>query len=116
LVAGLEEANADFVFSLGVAVRPGMDFHLTGATRAGAYRAPHSAPATLWLFRREVVDDVGLWRNYTECYGNPSQGWLYRAWRAGKRIVLLPRLTAIIFESARRKDVCANRECWIQWV
>jgi len=47
--------------------------------------APHIVvPASFWVLRRELVEEIGPWRHYSECHAAPSQDWLFRAYCAGK--------------------------------
>lgn len=110
-IAGIEETGADLVFTLGLAMSPNGGTHLLGFTETGRYEPHIYAPASLWLFRRELARAIGPWHFYRQCRGIPSQDWLFRAWRAQKDLRLIPRVTVITVPSAGRKGVYANRDC-----
>jgi glycosyltransferase involved in cell wall biosynthesis len=113
----LEAAQADLVFTLGIALkRKGRDL-LTGVTPADSYVPYTAAPASTWLLRRQLVESLGGWRPYRQCHSVPSQDFLLRAWRAGFRLASEPRLTAVtIFSGDRagcyaRRDSAEHEEC-----
>lgn len=109
---GIQETGADLVFTLMDLVTPQGRNILGCATPTGRYD-PSSAtvvPASSWLLRRELVEEIGPWRFYKECYNMPSQEWLYRAWRAGKDMRLIKRMTIIAIQSGFRDKVYEKRE------
>jgi hypothetical protein len=67
-------------------------------------------PASGWLLRRTAIESVGPWRFYKDCYAIPSQDWLFRAWKAGKRLLINPELTVVAIYSGGRKLAYAKRE------
>ncbi|MEX2553012.1 MAG: hypothetical protein WD627_08455, partial [Actinomycetota bacterium] len=60
------------------------------------------APASSWMMRREVFDGLRGWRLGRDCYTDPSQDFLFRAWRVGFRIRPVREITVVIVTSARR--------------
>ncbi len=110
LAKHIDDTQADLVFSLGIAIiRDGFN-RLIGESPDGAY-APHLFyPASSWLARRELIAQFP-WRSHRALYNAPSQDVLYRAWRAGKRLVSLPRVSMIAIQSGNRPGSYANREC-----
>jgi GT2 family glycosyltransferase len=69
-------------------------------------------PASSWFCRRELINEVGPWRSYRECYSVPSQDWIYRAWKAGKDLRLVPQMTVVAILSGTRVGVYENRDVW----
>ncbi len=63
-----------------------------------------AAPASTWLFSKKMVEEIGLWRSYKEVYGAPSQDWLARMYRKGKKITILNKFTVIAVQSGNRKN------------
>lgn len=114
----LERTDADLVFALTSVAEPAERHFLYGATPTGAYDPGMFVPATAWVFRREMFDSVGPWKFYREIHNFPSQDWLFRAWRAGKKLRLLPHLTVVIVPSVAQPDAYARRhflpqaQCW----
>ncbi len=107
---GIEKTNADLVFTLGIAIKPEGSNILLGAAPDCRYYPSFAVPASLWLLKRELIDEVGPWRFYQERYTVPSQDWLIRAWKAGKDMRLIPQMTVIAIVAGSRPNVYANRE------
>lgn len=117
-VAAVEKSTADLVFALtGVAEPEGRHF-LYGPTPTGAFDPGMFVPATAWVFRREMLESVGPWKFYREIHNFPSQDWLFRAWQAGKKLQLVPKLTVMVVPSVAQPDAYSKRlarpqeECW----
>jgi hypothetical protein len=73
--------------------------------------APHlSVPASFWVMRRELADEVGPWRHHRECHATPSQDWLFRAGSLGKDLRYIPYFTAISLPSGGRPGAYAKQE------
>jgi len=107
---GLEESGADLVFTLGIAVSAGGLNQLIGAVPDNCYEPMITVPASLWVAKRELLEEIGPWKHPRECYVSPSQDLLLRAWRAGKKIRLLPRPTVIAIHSGARSGAYARRD------
>jgi glycosyltransferase involved in cell wall biosynthesis len=95
LVRTIEDQQADLAYARGVSVLPDGRRRLLGAASAGVYHPVAEVHASLWLCRRELFSEVGPWRHSRSCWAAPSQDWLLRAWRLGKRIVASDRVTVI---------------------
>lgn len=109
-IDAIEKSGADLVFTEPLIANSDGTSTVTGATALGNYEQQIFAPASTWLFRRELANDVGPWRAARECYAVPSQDWLYRAWRSGKKLVAVPRLTLIVIPSGFRRDSYKSRD------
>jgi glycosyltransferase involved in cell wall biosynthesis len=109
LTKHMDETKADLVFALGIAIiRDGFN-QLFGESPDGSY-APHLFyPASSWLARRELIAHFP-WRSHRALYNAPSQDVLYRAWRAGKRLMACPQISVIAIQSGNRLGSYANRE------
>lgn len=120
-VAHLEATGADLVFS-GVAVaepctveqfaRDELRFTLAGVSSDGDYHPYVFAPASGWILRRELMDELGGWQPARDLYIESSQDFLFRAWKAGKRVLALPAITVLAVQSGKRKDSYRRRECY----
>lgn len=102
-VNGIESSGADLVFTLALSVSADGSRLLHGATSSGSYEPYMSVPASAWLMRRETMEEVGPWPGFREIYNVPSQEWLFRAWKAGKNLRLVPRLTVVALPSGSRE-------------
>lgn len=109
-LGGIEETRADLVFTLGIDPKNRPRGHLLGAAPNLRYDPSMPVPASLWLLKRELIEEIGDWRHYRESYTVPSQDFLLRAWRAGKELRLIPRVTVIAIQSGIRANVYAQRE------
>jgi glycosyltransferase involved in cell wall biosynthesis len=54
-------------------------------------------PASAWIFRRELIHKVGLWRATLSIYRTPIQDWVMRAWRKRTRVHIGTLTTALKF-------------------
>jgi glycosyltransferase involved in cell wall biosynthesis len=102
-VATIERLGADLVFPLPLNIdRQGVP-RLYRVDVDGLYHPWTFVPASYWLMRREMAADVGAWRFSNEIWGiNTSQDFLYRAHKAGKRMVLDRRVSCLVFSSGNR--------------
>jgi glycosyltransferase involved in cell wall biosynthesis len=110
LVAEIERQGADLVFGLALQRRPDGLYSLPAASPSGHYEPQQGVAATLWLFRRELASEIGPWCSFRETYMVPSQEWLYRAWRAGKKMIMVPTVTALILPSGSRPNCYAETQ------
>ena len=109
-LAGIEKTGADLVFTLVDAVSSEGRNSLACNVPSMRYEPGLMVPASCWLCRRELIEEVGPWRFYRECHSVPSQDWLFRAWKAGKELRLVPHLTLVAIYSGSRQGVYAKRE------
>lgn len=64
-------------------------------------------PASAWVLRRRLADQVGPWRPAVALHRTPIHEWFLRAWRSGARIVSDPRITCFkmgVHHRARRHE------------
>lgn len=109
LVKVIEEQRADVAYARGISILPDGTRRLLGAAPGGVYRPVAEVHASLWLCRRELFSEVGPWRHSRTCWAIPSQDWLMRAWRQGKKIVASDRVTVIAVHAAYYQD-CYREE------
>lgn len=98
----LERERADMVFSLAEVVHPDGRKSINGASVSGLYDPFIEAPASTWLCRREFLAAVGGWPSARDIWISPSQSLLFRGWKLGKRMVLVPELTVVAVQSGSR--------------
>jgi glycosyltransferase involved in cell wall biosynthesis len=106
----LEENGADLVWPLVVKMRTDGVFTCGDLNVERRYAAHLAVPASFWVLRRELAEEIGPWRHHSKCHATPSQDWLFRAARAGKDLRYIPRLTAISLPSGGRPNAYATRE------
>ncbi len=66
-------------------------------------------PPTGVVHRREITEKIGGWRNYRELTVDPEVELWQRAYDANYGITLVPRLSAIKFPAAYRRDAYKTR-------
>ncbi|MBI3118135.1 MAG: glycosyltransferase family 2 protein [Candidatus Hydrogenedentes bacterium] len=109
-VGALREDEADIVFTLYLSIRPDGQHVLGGVCPTRAYRPHVFVPASTWLMRRATALDVGPWRMSSKCFNVPSQEWLFRAWKQGLRVRLVPHLTVLAVQAGRRPQAYRNQD------
>jgi glycosyltransferase involved in cell wall biosynthesis len=102
LVGGID-AGADLVAGLNELVGPGERF-FDIAPPASIYRPGMSITPSSLMHRRQVYERIGGWRDYREIALDPEADLCQRAVAAGFALVILPRLTAVKFPAAWRRD------------
>jgi glycosyltransferase involved in cell wall biosynthesis len=117
-LALLERSGADLVFArcavarerTSAQLRAGdWSFWTQGAGWRGRYRPGESVPASSWVFRRDLVPRVGGWRPAGAVYATSSADWLFRASRAGARLVPTGVHGVLVIASGTRRDAYAHR-------
>jgi glycosyltransferase involved in cell wall biosynthesis len=103
LVAGIE-AGADLVCSLNELVGPGERFFDLAPPRPAYVPGMSITPSAL-MHRRQVTERIGGWRDYREIALDPEADLCRRATAAGFTLTILPRLTAVKFPAAWRRDI-----------
>jgi len=109
-IDAIEKSGADLVFTEPLLANSNGTTTVNGASAFGEYAPEIFAPASTWLFRRELATQVGPWRAAQECFAVPSQDWLYRAWRSGKKMVAVSKVTLIVIASGMRSNSYASRD------
>ncbi len=110
MLEALRDTGADLVFPLVETIRPDDRPRLLGASPSGHYMPYVYVPPSAWVLRRQLIEELGPWRSARDCYENPSEDLLFRAWQAGKDMRLVPRLTVLTIPSAYRDRAYARRE------
>lgn len=107
----LQRTGADLVCSLVSRLKPGGSRMLVG-TYGSHHRegAPPHSPASAWVFKRALFEQIGGWRFYKETHEYPSVDWLDRVWRAGKRVEIAPHLTVLAVPSTIRPKSYVTRD------
>lgn len=106
----LEANDADLVWGLTDRLLSGGGRRLEGLFAAGRWTPGPLVPASSWVFRRTLADEIGPWRHRSEIRDIPSQDWLFRAWRAGARMRAVPRVTLVAIGSVKRPGSYARRD------
>ncbi len=109
-IEALDAGNVDLVFSSGISIRVDGEHVALGVTPEGEYQPYVFVPASAWVLRRQLIDQIGGWSYFRECHLIPSQDWILRAWRAGKRLRQLPQFSLLAIQSGHRPNVYRNRD------
>jgi glycosyltransferase involved in cell wall biosynthesis len=100
--------GADLAFAITRMVGPeGSDQEPIGPVQS--YKPGEWIPPTAVVHRRSVTDHVGGWRHYRELPVDPEMDLWWRAHLGGHSFAFVPRLTAVKFPAAWRRDVYKTR-------
>jgi len=103
-LTGALDAGCDLCASLNELVGPDESFFdLTPP--APVYRPGLSLTPSSLVHGRKVTERIGGWRDYRELSLDPEADLCQRAVEAGFRLVFLPRLTAVKFPAAWRRNI-----------
>ena len=104
----IQEGNADFVYPLGLTIWPDEKNRLVAFDSDP--KSHHTwLPASFWFFKRELTQQIGPWKHYSECLMPPSQDWLFRLRKAGKTIRMISEVTVVAIVATGRAGVYENR-------
>jgi len=100
-LAGLiEESKADLAHDMVASITPGGAEHAYGPPPPGLDYSRLYVPPTSWLHRRELVNEIGYWRNPDDLGWNIDFDYSRRIALAGKNVVFEPCLGVLKFFSA----------------
>ncbi|WP_245564878.1 glycosyltransferase family 2 protein [Spirosoma panaciterrae] len=102
--------TADLVFGVCALVMPDGQVNIGEVMPDSKYHPAYFIPASGWLFRKEIVNEVGYWLSYRAIWLYPSHDWLRRVYRKGKRIVPIRQLTWLAIPSGNRKNSYSERQ------
>lgn len=106
----IERTRADIVHTVALTIDHQGVAHLAGVSRHGGYDGLTFTPASTWMLSRCAIEEIGPWLPARRLFLAPSQDWLFRAWKANKKIVAIPRVTVIAVLSGRRRNSYADRQ------
>lgn len=116
-VAALDAGDADLVWQPCAVARPktgskgrSVSFTLEAVPHNGVYDPLAIYYASCWVFRRDLADRIGPWRSPDKVFVVPSQDWLFRAWRAGARLRLLPSVGVVVVSAGARAGSYTRRD------
>lgn len=112
LLQTFRETDADWVCAAGLAIPGGRDdMYLCGVMPDNQFnpRYARGINATLWLVKREALEEAGGWRFYRTIRIPPSQDLMFRAWKQGKKIRLTSQVTCVIIHSGSQKSSYSSR-------
>ncbi|MFN2508277.1 MAG: glycosyltransferase [Chthoniobacterales bacterium] len=76
---------------------------LHGAVAEGGFDPRVFVISSSWIVRRDVCLSVGPWLAAEKTRLSPSQEWLFRAWRKGKRLTYHPYPSVLCIHSGARR-------------
>jgi len=111
LAAYIRQTKADLVHALPLNIDSHGQAFCGDSNAELRYDPSQFVPASLWLARRELFEDLNGWRPAAEIYArNPSQDVLFRSWRLAKNLRCHPDFTAIILASGGRPNCYVERD------
>lgn len=105
----LERTGADVAFALQLEYDPDGAWRVNAAYPEGFDAAVHPN-ASAWVFRRELAARVGPLRARDRVYTYPTRDWLWRAWRAGAKLVPTHVASVVVISATTRRNVYAQRQ------
>lgn len=101
-------AGADLAYALTMMVGSG-NYDTRPIPVQGPYRPGTAIPPTGVVHRRCVIEKVGGWKRHRELRIAPDTDFWKRIYESGYRFTFVPRLTAVKFPAAWRRDVYRER-------
>ena len=98
-VSAIRAIDADLVFTLGASLSQSGRMSVTGIAPSGRYTLLSFVPASTWVMRRGLADEVGPWLSPHASREVPSQHWLALAHAAGRKLHQVPALTTVLIAS-----------------
>ncbi len=112
-VSHIESSEADMVLAAGFidTKNSKTNFTASGVMPPGTGYHPGRVfvPASNWLFRRELIAEIGYWRPASELYLVPSHDWIKRVFEAKKTIVPTRCFTVLAAPSGFRPNAYRDR-------
>lgn len=108
----VKRSGADLVLAGGVVDHgPDLPLDITGLVQRKTGYDPQVTfvPASNWLFKSELVSDVGYWRPARDLFMIPSYDWQQRVYKLGKKIIATEKITVIALPSSSRKNTYSDR-------
>jgi glycosyltransferase involved in cell wall biosynthesis len=109
-IQAIEEAGVDLVWPLIIKLRTDGVFTSDDLNDQRDYQPHLCIPASYWVLRRELAEEIGPWRHFSEIHNAPSQDWLYRAHCARMKLRYIPRCTVVALPSGGRPNAYAKRD------
>jgi len=113
MLSKIVSTGADLVSSLTEMIGPKeTNFRLVrGNYPAGGFRAGYCLACSGLMYRREVHERVGGWRDYRTVWRNPDCEFQHQALLQGFRFVSTRELTVYKFNSTLRKNCYVDKPC-----
>ena len=103
----LNSENLDLVYSLYFIAPVGAEINLIHFRENESHSYKYDAPASTWLFKKELYNSTGPWRYYKSIHDVPSQEWLNRVFKLGK-IGVINEVQVIAIQSGSRQNSYKN--------
>ena len=97
--AGLAYSWLEIIFPPAAAVR-----QITGISPTGEADPRIVLPPSSVMHRRELVEEIGVWKDYRSIAAAPDTEFFHRIHESGKRFVQVKQLTVFKFNAAARPD------------
>ncbi|MCR9251594.1 MAG: glycosyltransferase family 2 protein [bacterium] len=109
LIDSIESTDADLTYSWWISAdRKG--FNKLNLDPTGGFSLDGFYPASSWLFKSDLRTSIGPWKYFKEIHQIPSQDWIKRVFKKGKKISSSRNVSMIAVQSGLRKDSYINRE------
>lgn len=109
-ISHIKEWGADLVYAIGAIISADGSVLIHCINKNEKFEPFITVPASLWFFKKEMCDEIGLWTSFRQTFNTPSQDWLWRAWKKNKKMFMIPRITAVLIQSGDKKDCYKNQD------
>lgn len=110
LVEAMERDEADVGHTLLMMMRTEIPYRMIyGITPSGQYEAFTQTPPSSVMHRRDIVEQIGWWKDYRTMRVPPDIEFVARAALSGKKFVSVQQLTVFKFPAAMRRNSYRER-------
>lgn len=99
----LIEKDADITFALICQIGNFGENSILNTTISGKYEPGMLIPASSWLLKKNVINQIGYWNSAFELRTSPSDDYMYRAYKNGLNIICTKKLTVVKISSLKSK-------------
>jgi len=108
-LAILEKSEADMAVGSMLLLNPDAPPGICAVSQSGYYDAKVDYPASSWVFKRSLWHSIGPFKPAVQLYSYPTYEWIWRAARAGSKIVSTQHFTVLKIHSIARKKTYKDR-------
>jgi glycosyltransferase involved in cell wall biosynthesis len=109
-VAALEASGADLVYTMQLEADPDGRVRINATYPVRGFDPLLHPNNSTWVFRRELHTRIGPQKTRDKVFTFPTRDWIYRAWRAGAKMLPVPAVTVVVVSATTRRNVYSERQ------